>query len=531
MDGDFARRAAISAVHLVQCYVGDEIRDWSGTPERVVLKPYTKDWVPLDLGRHPSLKRYLSYYRKPLGSRATFEGPTYDEAGQLWYGYHIINHEKLNDPSLLSFAFIATHNHFVYKRSESLYKQTSPIVKLPHAAHLRDFHALSGLLNSPSALFWLKQVCFSKRESEQPEKDTYYEFAGGKVEQLPVPEKVAQALKGEWNPLAKRLAAMAEECWTRGQKLPTLAMKKLFEKPGEAYHEWNSSLPGYEQPHSVIGRPFISDEELKQAYDRVVAERERLRAEMIALQEEMDWLVYAAYGLLPEDHPTVGFVPSPFTGEGKGEGTPEPLDKDLRPYRLWQAAKGDFAAAVGLIPSDWPENRKSLWRERLAAIRDNEHIRRIEQPVYKRRWDEQWKVKNRWECGPVAYEQELADAFDWWLLEKAEWFLEHKSPSHTVFLSEWAELLWRDKRVQAAVGAVYPMSAGVAGFERLLKQIVDEESVPDGIPFAKPWDELERKKLDGLAKGRKIRGKLNVPRERFHLVSRGTYKWAGLLFR
>lgn len=31
-----------------------------------------------------------------------------------------------------------------------------------------------------------------------------------------------------------------------------------------------------------------------------------------------------------------------------------------------------------------------------AVIRDNEHIRRIEQPVYKRRWDEQWKVSNRW---------------------------------------------------------------------------------------------------------------------------------------
>jgi hypothetical protein len=245
----------------------------------------------------------------------------------------------------------------------------------------------------------------------------------------------------------------------------------------------------------------------------------------------MDWLVYSAYGLLPEDHPAVGFVPSPLKGEGKGEGAPEPLAREDRPYRLWQRAEGDFAQAIRLIPTNLSDRSKRLWRERLAAIRDNEHIRRIEQPVYKRRWDEQWKVKNRWECGPVAYEQELADAFEWWLAEKAEWFLEHKTPNHTVFLSEWAELLRRDKRIQAAVEVVAPSSAGIAGFTGLLKSVVEAESVPEGIPFAKPWDELEKKKLEGLAKARKIRGKLNVPRERFHLVSKGVYKWAGLLFK
>jgi hypothetical protein len=60
----------------------------------------------------------------------------------------------------------------------------------------------------------------------------------------------------------------------------------------------------------------------------------------------------------------------------------------------------------------------------LEVIRGNEHIRRIEQPVYKRRWDEQWKVGNRWQCGAVAYDAELIEAFNWWLAEKAEWCLE-----------------------------------------------------------------------------------------------------------
>jgi len=50
--------------------------------------------------------------------------------------------------------------------------------------------------------------------------------------------------------------------------------------------------------------------------------------------------------------------------------------------------------------------------------------------------------------------------------------------------------------------------------------------VPEGIPPAVPWEQLEKKwKLP--AKVKSIRGKLNVPCERFHLTSDGRYRWAG----
>ncbi len=528
---DFARRLDLSRDLIEFCTTGEDIRNWCMGGSCYVLRPYDHKWRPVDLGKWPAERRYLTWYRKPLGTRATFSGKTYDEDGKLWYGYHIINDQKLVDTHILPFSFIATHNHFFVAADRRLYRRPAPIIVVSKQKTAFSSVAMCGLLNSSAALFWLKQVCFSKRESERPERDTYFEFAGGKVEQLPVPNKVAEALRGEWNPLAERLADLAQACWERGQALPRLAMKKLFEKPGEAYHKWNSSLPGYEKSHKAIGMPFENAEGLRLAYERVVAERERLRSEMVVLQEEMDWLVYAAYGLLPEDHPAVGPVPSPSTGEGKGEGAPEPLGKDERPFVFWKKAEGDFAGAVKLIPAKWSEARKKLWRERLAAIRDNEHIRRIEQPVYKRRWDEQWKVKGRWECGPVAYEAELRAAFEWWLLEKAEWYLEHKKDGGPVELSDWASALWKDSRIRAATESVALPSANPAGFERLLKDVVNKETVPDGIPFAKPWDKLPKSKYPGVAKARKIRGKLNVPRERFHLVDRDTYKWAGLLFR
>lgn len=56
--------------------------------------------------------------------------------------------------------------------------------------------------------------------------------------------------------------------------------------------------------------------------------------------------------------------------------------------------------------------------------------------------------------------------------------------------------------------------------------VFSAETVPEGIPPAVPWDQLEKKRKIP-AKVKSIRGKLNVPRERFHLTSDGRYLWAG----
>jgi len=124
----------------------------------------------------------------------------------------------------------------------------------------------------------------------------------------------------------------------------------------------------------------------------------------------MDWLVYAFYGLLPDEHLTI-----------QTDAKRESLGRDQRPFQLWEQGEGDFKKAVSMIPRIWSAERRRLWEGRLATIRDNEHIRRIEQPVCKRRWDEQWKVGNEWRCGEIAYAAEFIDAFEWWLKEKAEW--------------------------------------------------------------------------------------------------------------
>ena len=75
----------------------------------------------------------------------------------------------------------------------------------------------------------------------------------------------------------------------------------------------------------------------------------------------------------------------------------------------------------------------------------------------------------------------------------------------------------QDKFTQPpALDATYP------AFFSFFKDLVREQSVPNNIPFAKPWDEVE-KKVTVPAYVKRIRGNLNVPRERFGITSEGHF--------
>jgi hypothetical protein len=114
--------------------------------------------------------------------------------------------------------------------------------------------------------------------------------------------------------------------------------------------------------------------------------------------------------------------------------------------------------------------------------------------------------------------------------------------------------LWKDTRIQATWPVVAEALAQVEawkqeakaasplvlrnspivnptdGFARLLKETLNDESVPAGIPPAIPWDELAAKKKwtrTQLKKAQAVRGKLNVPRERFRHTEDGQCIWVG----
>lgn len=512
---DVVRRLSLDRLHLRQYITGEDIRDWSSEVNALCIFPYEAERKPLQFAEDSPTLAFLSSFKARLSERIAF-GKKPAERGMEWYEYSIVVWPKLKKHCLLAYPNVATHAHFLSATPEVIFKEKAPVLVFQHGFSTTELNILAGLMNSSTALFWLKQVCFSKRESEEGAKDTYFEFAGGKVEKMPVPDAVADALRGQHGDLTQRLTSLSQECWERGQQMPALAMKKLFEKPGEAYHGWNSSLSGYVAPDPRLGKPFETPADLEDAFLKAIETREGLRSQMIALQEEMDWLVYAAYGLLPAGSIAVGASTAPAA-----------IAREQRPFVLWAEAGQDLDKAIEMIPAGWPDDRKKLWQARLRAISENEHMRGIEQPVYKRRWDEQWKVGNRWQCGQVAYEAEFVDAFDWWLSEKAEWWLEKQRDGGPVSLAEWTGAIRQDSRVQAAWEVVREMPNKHSDFGRYFASLVKGQSVPDDIPAAVPWTELEKTRQIPAAVKR-IRGKLNVPRERFRVTKSGQYIWAGL---
>jgi len=544
ISGDSARRHGIEVDGLSPVVIGDQIRNWSLLGHSFVLKPYDGNWKLRKEDKESYLFRYLRNFRSELAGRATFGGKTYEEAGEPWFRFHQMSIDKITATSCIVYPEISTHAHFKSQAQGILFTQTAPVLRF--TTDSEDCEALmSALVNSSTALFWLKQVAFNKGAGQEEERDRY-EFAAGKLRDLPVPAGIALGLRGKQNALSTRLIRLAKKCAVLGEELSSASIRKLFENESEAYQKWNQSLPGYVPPHIGIGTTFVDTKSLREAYDRLKSMRETFRGEMIAFQEEMDWLLYSAYDFLPDDHATV-----------QAEVEPTALNREERPFYLFAEAQGDFARAVASIPSKWSSARKNLWEVRLAAIRDNEHIRRIEQPVYKRRWDEQWKVGNEWRCGPIAYAAEFVNAFESWLMEKAEWWLEKKKNGGPVEFDDWAQALWKDSRVNAAwsiaaeeyaklrddkalqeanendepAPALITPATDFVSFRRELKRIVDEETVAENIPFAVPYEELEKKlkrKVPGTVS--KVRGKLNVPRERFHLRDKTQYLWAGRQF-
>jgi hypothetical protein len=87
---------------------------------------------------------------------------TRKQCGDPWWTWYRWVPSKYAQPLSITFAEIATHNHFVLDRGGKVFKQTAPVIKLPAGATEDDHLALLGLLNSSTACFWMQQMCHNK---------------------------------------------------------------------------------------------------------------------------------------------------------------------------------------------------------------------------------------------------------------------------------------------------------------------------------------------------------------------------------
>ncbi|MGN9811529.1 BREX-2 system adenine-specific DNA-methyltransferase PglX [Micromonospora sp. BQ11] len=494
------RRTVANPAALRPLMIGEAVRDWDASPEDGI-------WYPYDASlREDGLADELWPWRRLLQERRTFHGNMAD-AGLRWWDYMQHTASAYRTPLSISFAEVATHNHFVMDRGGTVFKQTAPVIKLPESASEEEHLRLLGLLNSSTACFWLKQVSHNKGRpgAEQAGADEpwehRYQFGGGKIEQLPLPSAYPLELSREIDGLAQRLAT-ARPAAVAASGVPT--RERLY----AAESEW----------HSV-------------------------RTRMIGLQEELDWQVYSLYGLLDEElNAPVGSVPALTPGERAFEILLARQIKAGEVETTWFTHHNHKFQPITELPAHWSDEYRAVVERRIAVIEGNRNIGLIERPECKRRWaSEGWDAMQ-------------AKALRDWLLDRCEarelWYqhvdgLEQPRPLTTAQL---ADELRRDDDVLTVANLYAPGQ----DLGKVIADLVADEHVPhlaalrykdSGLAKRADWEQvwdLQRQEdaLPDEAAKREFRkgipvppkytsadflktsfwrhrGKLDVPKERF----------------
>jgi len=249
---------------------GDSIRDWVESSDKIAIFPYSGTKLEVRVGRN--IRRYLWSVRTNLKNRVWFR-KTQADRGLDWSEYGHISRDKFAGEMTISYAEIASHNHFILDRGGRLFNRTAPVIKLGANACESDYLALLGVLNSSVANFWMKQVSHQKQMTGgdgvrvESKSKVPYQFAGTLIKRLPIPELFGQA---EFRGDLVRLSAQADA-----------AAMKLAQVTAD----------------EVLSKSVALGLSVEKEWAVALEKRAKLRSELVLIQEELDWRLYFAYGL------------------------------------------------------------------------------------------------------------------------------------------------------------------------------------------------------------------------------------------
>lgn len=471
-------RADVQHSMMRPLVAGENVRDWAISGAVEALWPYDPESLLAATAAAPA-EKFLWRWRSQLKGRVAY-GLTQIGRGLKWFEYSMFFRERFRTPLSIAFAFVATHNHFVLDRGGKVFNRTAPIIKLPESASEEDHLALLAYLNSSTACFWMKQVFMNKGATSDkgvlqadPEKFRF-EFDGTKLKLLPVPEGL-RSFRGGWLvAAAKRLDSLAAE----------------------------SSAAALER---AIARSDAGD--VAEIVKRTLEGMADAQARMVALQEELDWVVYELMDLLPAGHPAASAIDAATLGSLGG------CDEGSRPYR-----KGP-AVVEGPRAEDLPLN-----------------VALIEVPEFKRRW---FRSGGKFDGDNVTNEDLLSIGIRAFLLDEMERRVAGTPRQCSVrkVVSEEAEapksrvlaaLLWDEASVQEQLsslieGEMVPFASAASftneGAERhaqwqstwALQRREDRGEAVGDIPIPPKYDQKDYRDATFW----RLRGKLDVPKERF----------------
>jgi hypothetical protein len=367
-DSEAWKRLKISNDSLKELVIGEIIRDWSINEPFTCIFPYDNSGKFIEA---ETAETHFWNFRTILKTGIYF-GKTKEERGMDWREYGVVVKDKFNNPISICFASVATHNHFAIDRSNRVFKQSAPVIKLAPDANEDDYFALLGILNSSVACFWMKQVFYPKgsvtgdisKEKGKPEANRY-DFASTGLQNFPIPTKELSKLD--------RVIAISRMIVDLSQQLMLLEsadfISEMLKNPKLDYLVLLSGL---------------------------VERHKKIKNRMVALQEELDWEVYKQYGLT------------------NLASKSEILDSDLeistneRPFVIQNEI--DLKSIIN-------REIKEIYSERKDEITKNSLISLLETPVYKRLWLGKQGVFGH---STATYEQKLNEKMKLWLLNRLE---------------------------------------------------------------------------------------------------------------
>jgi hypothetical protein len=344
-----------------------------------------------------------------------------------------------------------------------------------------DHYALLAYLNSSTACFWMKQVMMNKGATsdtgvlQADEEKFRYEFDGTKLKQVPIPPDLHRS----------RIVDLARQMDT---------------------------LAGLPRANDFVASlaSSTSAEQLTESWAAIAAATHDAQRTLVALQEEIDWLVYDAFALVPA-------APQ----EWMSSAAPAPLASEERP----------FLSDRGLSPVHGR-------RRELCVSADA--LRLLETSEYKRRW---YRSRGRFDSTAVdsAYVMRLvAEDGTLTVIEQESRMLSAVSRLDGLLDS----LLEKNKGLHTAL-LQSPAADTAIDPAVVIAALVDRESVPflaacrlneAGLATWHAWLEcwdLQRREDAGESVGAipvppkykptdflearyfRLRGKLDVPKERF----------------
>ncbi len=453
-------RRGVEPERLRPMISGDELRDWSASPQFHAIFPYDNEKL-LPISDSEGAHRWLWPTKAYLGARTTFSKRTYIEEGRPWWEWHQIALERIKTPLTITFAEIATHNHFVLDRGGKVFKQTAPVIKLPAGASEEDHLGLLGLLNSSVAGFWLKQVCFPKGGDQVG-------GAGARVRKTLWDERYAfnSTNVAEFPLIESRPLDIATRIDTQARQLAALQPVALIAPDLIAAYVSSASATGQKYPEIALPT--------RASLDAARARAAELRRQMIAHQEELDWRCYRLYGLLPAKSQSADFEhvapPEVALGERAFEIVLARRLAAGTETTTWFERHG--SKPVTDIPAHWPDDYRQVVQRRIDLIASDRNIALIERPEYKRRWN-----------SPKWNDLEQAALRDW-LLARLElpryWPASADQPPQLTSTSRLADAAQRDADFMQMAALYFQSLAGHADFDpgQLVAQLVASEAAP-----------------------------------------------------